>query len=366
MTRVLIIEPAGNLWGSERALLDFIARMPSIEVAVCCPPHVPLISEFKKLSVHTLPYFVAGLHKKSRLGRLLGTIGVIRACFQFRPHVLYLNQGGCYRVALPAAILFNLAIIAHVRIFEDVAYFSTLHLNPRRLHGLIAISLAVARELRRHPALSAIPQHMIYDSYVPVVSAAQSTPSGMAGRVAYVGRMVPSKGPQLLIEAIHWLVEKGVDVDCLFIGDGPSDFVHRLKTAASNGAGANRIHWLGRRADVLSILATCSVAVCPSYREPLGRVVFEAWDTGAVPVVCSRSEGAAELITAAEGGILFAERTPESLGEALLVALRLPRKEAGRLTDNGRRWMAEHCNPLVYGVTIGKLLSDAAMTRGTQ
>ena len=115
MTRTLIIEAAGNLRGSERALIDFVEVTSELEFAVCCPPRTPLCRELQKRHIRQLPYFVFGLHQKSRWRRLQAAIGVIRACLEFRPHVIHLNQGGAYKVTLPAARLLDLPIVAHVR-----------------------------------------------------------------------------------------------------------------------------------------------------------------------------------------------------------------------------------------------------------
>jgi len=360
MTRVLIIEPAGNLWGSERALLDFVARIPDIETAVCCPPGALLIPELKKLSIPVFPYFIYALHEKNKLMRLWAAIGVIWACMKFRPDVIYLNQGGCYQVALPASILFGRPIVAHVRIYEDIAYLSTRCPNPRRLRAIIAISMAIAEELRGHTVLSAIPQHMIYDCYVPAGPANRSSSTRKnVNRVACVGRITPNKGQGLLIDAIHHLAKTGDAIDCMIAGDGPADYIQQLKDAAETGAGASLIRWLGVCSDVVPLLSTCAVAVCPSRREPLGRVVFEAWDAGAVPVACRTSGGAAEVINGADGGILYAEPTSESLATALRTALRLPQEETERLVGNGRLWMHRHCDPTAYGEAVARILRDA-------
>src|SRR5205809_7794510 len=107
MTRALIIEPSGNLWGSERSLLDLLRGMPETEVAVCCPPGTTLNPELEKLGICTLPYYLYGLHKKSKWHRLHAAIGVLRACLEFRPDVVHLNQSGSYKVVLLAAILLN-------------------------------------------------------------------------------------------------------------------------------------------------------------------------------------------------------------------------------------------------------------------
>ena len=49
MTRALIVEPAGNLWGSERALLDTICHMPDTEIAVCCPAGTPILAALEDI-----------------------------------------------------------------------------------------------------------------------------------------------------------------------------------------------------------------------------------------------------------------------------------------------------------------------------
>jgi glycosyltransferase involved in cell wall biosynthesis len=88
-------------------------------------------------------------------------------------------------------------------------------------------------------------------------------------------------------------------------------------------------------------------------------VIFEAWDAGAVPVACITSAGAAEVIAAADGGILYAEQAPESLARALQAALRLPQEEVARLIGNGRSWMSKHCDPRSYNKALAKILCDA-------
>ena len=114
----------------------------------------------------------------------------------------------------------------------------------------------------------------------------------------------------------------------------------------------------------LSLLQTCSVLVCPSHSEPLGRVIFEAWDAGAVPVAFSGSGGAAEIVAAANGGILYEEQTPESLAFALRDALELDQEQRARLIRNGRSWMARNCGPETYGEALSTILTGACGSSG--
>lgn len=364
MTRVLVIEPSGNLWGSERALLDVLANMTAADVAVCCPPGTPLRAELDKLQIRSLPYYVSDLHRKSRGQRLKAALGVLRAALDFRPDVVYLNQSGCYKVVLPVAALLNLPIVGHVRILEDAAYLASQRPSRRRLCGLIAISSAVEAEIRRFDALRAIPVHRIYDAYVPSENALSlHEPERVVNRLACVGRLVPVKGQDLLVRALT-VLKRDSRVECLMAGEGEPGFTRDLKQVASNEHVDAEIQWLGFVSDIRPLLRTCSVLACPSHVEPLGRVILEAWESGVVPVVFSGSGGAAEIVSAADGGILYDTQTPESLARALRVALGLGRDQAARLAENGRAWMAKHCNPQASAASVAAILAAAHQKDG--
>jgi glycosyltransferase involved in cell wall biosynthesis len=302
------------------------------------------------------------LHEKSRWHRLLAAIGVLKACLQFRPDVIYLNQSGSYRTALPAAKLLGLGIVAHVRIFEDAQYLAYLRPDARRLRCVIAISAAVEVEIRRFRQLESIPLYRIYDAFAPSPKAAPRLPTqASARRIACVGRLVRVKGQDVLLGALRLLRRPDPRVDCVMIGDGDADFILELKQMASDGGITIPVQWLGFVEDVAAVLSTCSVLVCPSHREPLGRVIFEAWDAGAVPVVFSGSGGAAEVVAAADGGVMYHAQEPNALMRALQEALALKPEERARLVRNGRSWMAEHCDPHMYGKAISTVLSRACI-----
>ena len=195
--RVLVIEAAGNLWGSERVLLDLLAHRQSTEYAVCCPPATPIIPELQQLGVRLLPFFIANLHQKSKWQRVHAVAGVLRACRCFRPQVVYLNQSGCYRIAALACRLLNLPIVAHVRIVEDAAYLAECRPNPARLKAVIAISHWIADEIQKETLLAKIPVQMLYDGYSPVALSPLDSvcrpPLGLRP-IACVGR-VPGQPP---------------------------------------------------------------------------------------------------------------------------------------------------------------------------
>ena len=77
-------------------------------------------------------------------------------------------------------------------------------------------------------------------------------------------------------------------------------------------------------------------------------------------MVFSGSGGAAEIVAAAEGGILYDEQKPSSLAMALREALELDHERRDQLVNNGRNWMFRNCDLETYGKTISTILSNAA------
>ena len=329
-------------------------HLKGVEIGVCCPPATPLEAELVRRGSKVFATFIADLHRQNRLRRLLAAFRTLGACLKFRPDVIYLNQAGCYRVALPAAWLLRLPIIAHVRIFEDASYLARRSPKKKRLAGLIAISAAVAEAIRSDAALATIPLHILYDAYAPTSLAPVERQQRNASRIACVGRLVPIKGQDVLAKAMP-LLEKDGRVEILMAGDGDKDFIDRIRMPDSDP-----IHWLGFVPDSVKLLETCALLVCPSHREPLGRIIFEAWDAGAVPIAFAGSGGAAEIISACDGGILYDPQSPDALASALARALVMDTASAQRLVENGRNWMARHCDANAYGRSMAEIFARAA------
>ena len=118
-------------------------------------------------------------------------------------------------------------------------------------------------------------------------------------RVIFVGRLVPYKGADMLIEACAELIKTG-KVLLEIIGDGPQ------KTALEHLVGEHHLSqgvtfggWLDR-AGVAARLRQSNVLGFPSIREFGGGVVLEAMASGVVPVVVDYA-GPSELVTPATG-----------------------------------------------------------------
>jgi glycosyltransferase involved in cell wall biosynthesis len=134
-------------------------------------------------------------------------------------------------------------------------------------------------------------------------------------RVIFVGRLVPYKGADMLMEACAGLIKAG-KVQLEIVGDGPQKT--RLQQTVEEqrlGGGVSFTGWLDNAA-VAARLSQAHVLGFPSIREFGGGAVLEAMAAGAVPLVVDYG-GPSELVTPETGYLV-----PLGSREAIIGALR--------------------------------------------
>jgi len=159
--------------------------------------------------------------------------------------------------------------------------------------ALITGSMSVWEEMKGHQERCVyIPENAIEPSRFEVTE-----PARREGplRVAFVGRLVPLKGVDMLIDAAAPLVRSGqVIVD--IIGDGPEmDSLRRQAADAQISEGVALHGWVDHR-EVAKLMARAQVFAFPSIREFGGGVILEAMTLGLAPVVVNHG-GPGELVT---------------------------------------------------------------------
>lgn len=361
--RVLVVEPAGQLWGSERSLLANLAALPAgrAEVAVCLPADTPLVGHLQSLGFQTFPTFISDLHRKSKLERLRALIGLLVASVRFSPDVLHVNQTGSARIALMAGRILGVPVTTHVQLAEDVAYLEGL---GRWLGGLSA-AICISEYIRGLFAPDGpLQPDRLPTFYYPVDASAlePARPPDSSPRVACVGRLVKVKGQDVLLEALGLLHAEGVVLDAVFVGSTPdgSGFDSALRTQAQRLGIEARVEWVGFDPHPERRTAGAVAAVCPSRNEPFGLVIVEAWIAGTIPIAWRGSGGAAELIAASGGGLLYDEPTGESLAETLTQALHLSSEERLRMVGAGQQWVREACDPTMQAARLADVWNGAA------
>jgi glycosyltransferase involved in cell wall biosynthesis len=128
--------------------------------------------------------------------------------------------------------------------------------------------------------------------------------------VLFVGRMLPVKGVNYLLQACAQLIKAGYPIALTLVGDGVKRSVWEAE-AAELGI-VQHCHFTGRvpLADVPLLMQQCHVFCLPSIRESGGAVILEAMACGR-PVIAYRFGGPAELLSKETGVLLDAHSGTE-------------------------------------------------------
>jgi L-malate glycosyltransferase len=132
--------------------------------------------------------------------------------------------------------------------------------------------------------------------------------------IGAVGRLFPEKGYDDLIRAVALLRDRGHELRCVILGDGPQD--QQLRDLVAELGVADDVLLAGRRSDVPDVIRSLDVAVLCSKREgsPLAMLEYMA---GAAPIVATAVGGVPELVHDGEQALLVAPRDPQALAAAV-------------------------------------------------
>jgi teichuronic acid biosynthesis glycosyltransferase TuaC len=161
-------------------------------------------------------------------------------------------------------------------------------------------------------------------SPAPVPDGENAEPAGnLRPEILVVGNLIPSKGQELVLRAIHRLVASFPELQCRIIGEGPDRA--SLETLAGELGIRPRVHFVGRqnRAAVADALRRCTVFALPSRSEGLGCVYLEAMAC-ARPVIACRGQGIEEIVEHQKNGLLVSPGNLDELQQSLATLFTSP------------------------------------------
>jgi len=124
-----------------------------------------------------------------------------------------------------------------------------------------------------------------------------------------VGRLTKQKAHDILLRAFA-----PVSGELVVVGEGEEK--RQLESLASNLGISNRVHFLGVRNDVLSIMQAVDCFLFPSRWEGTSIVLLEALSVG-LPIITTEFSGVQEVITHEENGVIVPIDDPQELSRAM-------------------------------------------------
>jgi colanic acid/amylovoran biosynthesis glycosyltransferase len=276
--------------------------------------------------------------------------GVAERAGRLRPGVVHAHFGWSGVYAAPLAERLGLPLVCTFHA-SDLTVFPERpsargEVSPtyRRLFGRLARAFVVSRfigerlaELGWTGPTDVLPAGTWTERF-PLRAAA---PEPAPPRVLYVGRLVPRKGLDVLLQAMARLPRADVRLDV--VGDGPERAPFEALAASLGIAGRTTFHGAAEQAGVRAALEGAHLLVLPARTMPNGEVegspviLKEALAVG-VPVVATRNGGTAEVVPPEYAGELVAEEDPDAMAARIGAILDDPQSWPERARV-GRAWV---------------------------
>ncbi len=346
--KVLFVHSRDDLYGADAALLELVRRLPEhgIEPIVVLPSDLPyegkLGNALERYGIESIKLdigVVRTIYKNvpgiiSLSSRFLkGALEIKKLVGERKIDLVHSNTSSVLSGAL-AAKLAGVPHVWHVREIvsqsETVRYtliWMVVNLSDR----IIAISDAVAEHIIEAYPSRKEQVEVIQGSGIDTKLFSPETDGSDVRRkwgvsdeeflVGVVGKIHPTKGQDLLIEAAPIVKRRAGNVKFAIVGDvqpGMEGLRDRLGAHARELGVADDIIWAGHRADIPQVMAALDLLVIPSTSpEPLGRSMLEAMACG-TPVVAAAHGGPLEVIRDGENGLLFPPNDPAALAVAII------------------------------------------------
>lgn len=379
---ILIAHPSSDLYGSDRVMLETVTALASRgwTVHVTMPTPGPLVAEVEKRG-GIVAFTPTPVLRKSALTpkgflRLIGqtlraippSIRVIRASNARLVYVSTLTIP--LWTMLPR--LLGRQVVCHVHESERSA--------PLLVRRVLALPLLLANRVIVNSQFS---RSVLLDSYRRLAGRSEVIYNAVAGpavveaprrvldrplRMLFIGRLSPRKGPQVAIELVALLRDRGDQVRLDIVGsvfEGYEWFEDQLQARIDDLEIADLVSLHGFRPDVWENVRNSDLVLVPSQGdEPFGNTAVEAV-LAARPVIVSTSSG----LTEAVAGYDCAQQVPA--GELTAWA-----DAVGRVSDDWPAYRAraiadsqiaaERHSPARYQELIERRLSDCANQSAVQ
>ena len=166
-----------------------------------------------------------------------------------------------------------------------------------------------------------------------------SYPDAATVDLVTVGRMLPHKNMDMLLDAVALLRASGQPVTCRIIGDGPQrEALHARASALKIEDAVDFRHDVWEQKDMYALMKSARVAVFPTAREGFGIAVLEALACGIPVITTSAPDNLAQHLVARSARGILCEPAADAVADAVRRAL----ADGTGPQDGQEPWLAEH------------------------
>lgn len=310
-------------------LLGALKQLPDLELSALVLNRGRLSDE---LTLHGIPVTICD---ESRLGFIQLLRAVTTHLKEIRPHILHSHR---YKEHILGAFAGRsshnpLTVQTYHGLEENLPGWAGLKMNlynginvavgKMAADGIVGVSSEITNILeRRYPSadVCCIRNGIDLARVVPTVErSATRAQLGIAPDafvVGAVGRLMPIKGFQYLIEAFAQLRKQHrlQESKLVIVGDGP--LRAGLGQCVESHGLSHDVEFLGIRTDVYNVMNACDVFALSSLHEGVPMVLLEAMALG-VPIVASHVGGIPEILEDSKEAVLVPAKDSEALARAI-------------------------------------------------
>lgn len=192
-----------------------------------------------------------------------------------------------------------------------------------------------------------VPRERLYHNPVSVnlPEATTDVSFDTGAHLLYVGRIIPRKGIETLLDAVGLVREDHPDTRLHVVGSGDDGYRSQLRDRAARLGidDAVTFHGFVPEAELAAYYEAADVTVVPSLLEPYGRVSVESLSRG-TPVVSTDTVGARDIVGEDRWGYVVPKEDAETMA-ARVGDLVGDLSTAARMGERGREYVLSEHNP---------------------
>jgi glycosyltransferase involved in cell wall biosynthesis len=371
--RVVYLSHAFMIGGAEEMVLNLVRQLPArFEPYVCCIHSAgPIGEEIRRTGV---PFRVLGLNPGLR--RPWDVLGIRKYLRQTSPQIVHTFLLTASLYGRPAAMLAGVPIVigTEVNIYERKRVHHALaeqwlmRGTDRILVSAESVREFYVRQVHADPGKVEVIYNAVDWAALDAMSSRAELRASVgvpadAPLACIIARLTEQKAHGVLFEALAQQ-ESLAALHLLVVGDG--ELGDQLRSRAETLGLNKRVHFLGARRDLGTLLQASDLFVLPSLWEGLPLSMVLAMGAG-LPVVATRVAGIPEVVRDGETGLLVPPGDSRSLGQALSKLVEQPAL-GRRLGAAARAFVGPRFGSTGYVAAISdlydRLLAEKGLTVG--